>query len=653
MRVLTLENIKKVVKDYLEPSHLKNLHLDAFYGVVEIICSFILEGTIAVRNRQKAIAWVCDAIMGSGKTTAVEVLLKYLVDYQPTVSVLLAFNENSLMKVIYEEVYNHGVKKGKYNIIEYVQTENVNEVVHTLSNFQIVCITQQRFRDLALGYGNWNDYRAYTQGTKPFQKSIERLIIVDEKPILFNESVFDISSNDNSVDWFDKMAEESNLTPVEIQFGRTMIMTLMTNEMLVSDREEKRTYTKPLIERIEGAKTQGDFEKIINSIKLKKYDFELLRKLKWFKDLLYHKRIGAIDRHSKGINVICSQLIPYHNRGNILILDGTARNNKNIYEKDYVIKQTINYHNYYQRVKIHIRDINTSKESRENENNDIHSKIASDIKRLEEKLDVKIFPLASKSDVEIYIKNGAIDSEHQKYYEVHDESEDSLPINLLNTKGKEELSDYNAIALLNIPIRNPQFYKINAVGLYGVDCNLEQNLKRQKKLDTSWFVDEQVQKLFEESVLEDVLQIIHRTRLRKLNDNSEVHIVIYTHHIGWGKMLQKALGIPQESISYDIVDDKYNFLLKCKDYAKKTRSFLEKHSDYFTNKQYTAGQIVKGDNFKNFIKKNWDDGYKSEKIKEIFNTHGVEIVLQMKQEGKVWKYFRLNEVTHEKLFPLS
>ncbi|MGN7175048.1 DEAD/DEAH box helicase [Cytobacillus sp. SAFR-174] len=645
---MELIEIKDKIEYYLDKDHFENIHSGAFYGVLEVLFNFVSEGVEAVKDRQKALAWVCDAVMGSGKTTAIEVLLKYLADHKSSVPLLLVFNEKSLMKRIYDSLHKYGAGKRKYNLIEYVQTENINEVVHTLTKFQFVCITQQRFRDLTLGYGNWNDFRIFHEGTEPFHKDIERLVIVDEMPILFDESVFDISSKDNSVDWFDKMAEASKLTPSEIQFGRTMIMMLMTYEML--DSEESRTYTKPLIEGIKDSKMQERFEQILDKINIDESDFESTRKYKWFKKLLNWDGVGAIDRHSKGVSIICSRLIQYHKRGNILILDGTAKWNKVIYEKTYVIKEVTNFYNYSQRIKIHIKDINTSKESRENKDYDIHGKIASDFRELKEKLDTKVFPLSSKSDVKNYINNGVISPEQQEFYESQNIGEDTLPINLLNTRGKEELSDYNAIALMNIPIRNPQFYKIMAVGLFGVECNLEQNNKRQEQDNTGWFKDVQIQELFEKNLLADMLQIIHRTNLRKIKATSLNHVVLYTHLIGWGAKLQEALDIPKESLRYDIVGDKYNFISKCEEFAKKTRSFLEKQGDYFNNNSYTAGQIIKGDSFKNFIKKNWDDGYKSEKLNEIFNSYGIDISLDKKQNGKAWRSFSLTEDTHRQVY---
>ncbi|UOE75843.1 DEAD/DEAH box helicase [Parageobacillus thermoglucosidasius] len=645
---MNLSYIKENIHKYLEESRFKNLHEQAFYEVLDILLKFVEEGSSAIKDKQGKLAWICDAVMGSGKTTAIEVLLKYLADNHRDIPLLLVFSERGLMKDIYDAIYAYGAKKGNYRLIEQVHTDNVNDVAHTLKRFQFVCITHQRFRDLTLGYGNWDEYRFYQVGFEAFPKKLDRLIIVDEMPILFDSCVFDISSKDNSVDWFDKLAEESDLTSSEKQFARTMIMLLMTYEMLES--EGKRRFTKPLKEGINNSNIQQRFEEILKKINQKSNDFESLRKFKWFKQLLNHEKVGAIDRHSKGTSILCSRLIPYHEKGNIIILDGTAKWNNIIYDNHYEIKQVPNYHSYANRLIIHIKDINTSKEARASKKNDVHGKIASDLKKVREELNIDIFPLPSKSDIQAYIKNNVINNEQKKFYELQDDRDETLPINLLNTRGKNVLSDYNALALLNLPIRNPQYYKLIGIGLYGVDINLAQYETRQEQSSINWFQDEHIQKIYEDSLLADILQIIHRSNLRKINEQSTVHIFLYTHLTGWGTVLKEQLNLPDEAVTYDIVDDKYNFISKCNEYAQKAFDFLKKQADIFDNPSFSAKEITKDESFKNWLKYNWDDSFKTEKIKEIFDQYGIEILHEKKSNGKEWRKFRLKESVYDEIF---
>lgn len=646
---MDINNIKQNIKNYIDEHHLKNIHELSFYEVLNVLMNFVQEGTHFSKLQHQKLAWVCNSVMGSGKTTAIKVLLKYLADNFRDIPLLLVFKETNLMLEVYEEINSYAKNKGIRSLIEYVETSNVNEVSQTLNQYQFICITQQRFRDLTLNFGNWNEYRVFIKGHKPVQRTIERLIIVDEMPIFLDNAIFDVSSKDNSVDWFDKLAEDNNFTADERQFARTMIMMLMTYEMLRSKRGER--FTKPLINGVLEPKVEQEFTSIINRIDTEKGDFELIRKLRWFKRLLHDDQVGAIDRHSKGISILCAKYINYHKKGNIIILDGTAQFNQELYEKDYVIKSLTNYHKYEKRVKLYIRDINTSREVREKRDSEVHGKVAADLKKVKEEYRLSIFPLASKMDVDKYIDNQVIDEQQRQFYETRDKERDSLPINLLNTNGKNMLNKYNSLALLNLPIRNPQFYKLIGIAIYGVGIDLglyERGEERENK--TGWFKEGRMQKIYEGSLLSDMLQIIHRSSLRNIKEQSGVHIFFYTHITDWIIKLKESLDLSSASIFYDLADDKYNFLAKSEEFATKTRAFLVKQAEPFKNKSFSAKQIIKGENFKNFINKSWNDSLKRSKITEIFKEAGVHIVEEKKDNGQVWKRFYLSEEVHEKLF---
>ncbi len=630
---------------YLSEAHIEILHQGAIKQVLDVLHSFIQAGDSA---KQDKVSWVCDAVMGSGKTTALKVFLKQLIDSKDKAPLLLVFNEKSLMKEIYEDVLSYGKMRNGINCIEYVDAENVNDVEHTLKQYQFVCITHQRLRDLTLGYGNKYSYQRYNSGSELFPNWQERSVVVDEMPLLFDSCVFDLSSQDNSVDWFDDLADGSDLSPSERQFGRTMIAMLITYEMLKSEGE--RTYTMPLIDGIGNSDMQRRFEDIMGKLVIDNKNFESLRKMKWFQKLLYEEKVGAIDRSIRGTSVICSQIIPYHEKENILVLDGTAKWNQIAYEGMYTVRTVTNYHDYHNRVTLHVRDINTSQKVREDKKNDIQGKITSDINKISEKKCLNIFPLASKSDILPYKKSGLISGEHTKFYETKSAEDSSLPINLLNTRGKNALKDYNSIALLNLPIRNPQYYKQIAIALFGVGVDLDQFDKREGKHDTKWFKDAKVQQVYEGSLLADVMQIIHRCSLRKIKDTSKVDVFLYTHLVGWGQKLQSNLGLPSEALTYGLADDKYNFISKCSEYARKTRDFLEKQADVFNNDAFFAKNITKDQKFKNWLKTNWDREYKTEKIIELFAEEGVEVILDTKSSGVEYKKFCLTDEVHEKMF---
>jgi uncharacterized protein YlbG (UPF0298 family) len=635
------------VMNYIDHKHRKNLHECAFSETLSVLLDFVQKSQDALMNKEKKVAWVCDAVMGVGKTTAIEVLLKMLIDSKERIPLLLVFNEINLMERVYKNIEEYVKAKNQRHVIAYVTTENVNQVSQSLIDYQFVCITHQRFRDLTLGYGNWNEYRIYNPSPESnFSKDQERLIIVDEMPILFDDCVFDISSENNSVDWFDKIAEDSELTSSEKQFARTVIMMLVAIEML--DSEGKRTVTKPLLANKLSEDMQERFEQIFKKINLENKDYETVRKYKWFKRLLKEEHVGAIDRHSKGTSILCSERIPYHKRGNILILDGTAYWNRSVYGDIYEYKHVPNPHRYDERVSLHIRDINTSKSARESSKLEVHGKIASDIKILRQDYSLNIFPLCSKSDISKYIENGVITPEQRQFYEVSENGEEeTLPLNLLNTKGKLALKDYRALALLNLPIRNPQYYKLISIALYGTDINLRMFERRQTEDDIKWFVNRRVQQIYEDNLIADLLQIIHRCQLRNINAESSVDIFFYTHLHGWVDLLKEKLGLTGD-VEYEMVDDKYHFIKKCHYYAEVTRNYCIEKADAFNNPQHSAGKIIKGETMKNWFKTNWDNGYKTRKIREIFDSYGIEIV-ETKKNGTIWREFKLKDTEHEKL----
>lgn len=230
---IDINELTRTLPNYLDRDYIGKLHSDAFRDVLDVLAEFIQKSTEVENNDY--LSWVCNAVMGSGKSTAIEVLLKYLGDMRINTPILLVFAEKNLMKRIYDSVNIYGREKGNNFLIDFVDSENVQLVQHTLNQYQFVCITQQRYRDLILGYGNWSDYKYYKYGHNGFHKTIERLTIVDEMPILFDSCVFDPASRDNSVDWFDILAEESELSASEKQFGRTMITNLISYEMLKSE----------------------------------------------------------------------------------------------------------------------------------------------------------------------------------------------------------------------------------------------------------------------------------------------------------------------------------------------------------------------------------------------------------------------------------
>lgn len=112
-------------------------------------------------------------------------------------------------------------------------------------------------------------------------------------------------------------------------------------------------------------------------------------------------------------------------------------------------------------------NINTSSRSRKKPDKGVQRAISENLQLIRSK-GINPLPLCCKSDIEEYIKNKAI-TDNQKVHFLENDS--GLALNLLNVTGRNELSSYDSLAFLNVPVRPPQFYRMMAVGLYGVDID--------------------------------------------------------------------------------------------------------------------------------------------------------------------------------------
>jgi hypothetical protein len=117
----------------------------------------------------------------------------------------------------------------------------------------------------------------------------------------------------------------------------------------------------------------------------------------------------------------------------------------------------------------------------------------------------------------------------------------------------------------------PQYYRLKAIGLNGVDIDLSMAEKGSGK----WFKDERVQQVFEEVMTTDLVQITHRSRLRNINETGLVHIYMYHNRPEWMAKLQEVFGLPQENLKEKVLnnDTLYGFEDKCREYAEKARDF--------------------------------------------------------------------------------
>ncbi|OMF45396.1 hypothetical protein [Paenibacillus amylolyticus] len=592
------------------------LHKQAFEDICQVISDFINKKSIEAKN------WVCNAAPGHGKTTA----LKHELKKDCTEPLLIVFNNKDNMNNFYHEVFEFYRQRGMTDVIQYVDSENIEQVLENLSNFVFLCITQQRLSDLSVGVGNHFAFLEYRKNGSSFDNKLkQRKIIIDEMPDFFNDCEFDISEHSNSVEWFDKLVESSDLEEKEIREVRSIIMQLVVDEF----QNNLTTVTQALINKIKGTEKET---KLINALKkLEKSSTspDVLRRYQWFVRLLNNDKVGYLNHHGKATKILCSERIDYRLLGEVLILDGTSIYNKTIYNDEYKYIEIKNYHNYH-RLKVHWRDINTSKESRRDKKKGVQQAIISDIKEIREKGEV-IIPLMDKEDVNYYLQFGVISKEQEYLFRLREQAGDDLPLNIFNTIGKNILKDYESLALLNLPIMNPLHYKKMAIGLFGTETNLD----FAKKGAGRWFEDVRLEQLYNEYLLSQLIQIIHRSKLRDVTSDSEINAYIYTKSKFIIKDLRNVLGLGSDNITFLPLnnDSLYGFGDKCREWAKKAKKHCDEYDIGLNSMTFTPSEIGNR-SFKDWLNENWKKTERRKAIEYIFLNEGLQIVVNKKNKRK-------------------
>ncbi|KRE29655.1 DEAD/DEAH box helicase [Paenibacillus sp. Soil522] len=601
----------------------QNLHPKGFSDSYNLLREYLF----ASKQLHSKVHWICDSAPGQGKTTALIEVMKSINSNKDTTPFLLVFNNKDALENVFSEIENYAIEHNRYKFVQYINENNVSNVYEEIDQYQILCITQQRLRDLSLGFGNKEKYQWYNS---PSNSWLSRTLIIDEMPIFINETQFNISSNDNCVKWFDELAKESGLEYSDLQSGRSLIMALFNNEM-----ESEKCQTQRLVKMIEGTKEEKELTEILNKINVENATRENVLKLCWFKKLLHKDGFGVIERTDYGNRILCAERIDYRNFGNILILDGTSGITPSVYNGEYEYIKIQNYHNY-ERVILHNQVIGTSKNHRKNP--DTKQRIAEDIFSIRK--DMEVFPLMAKGDVISYRKNQVITSDQSNYFDdysdyLDDDKSDAVSLSLFNTVGKNILNNYSTLALLNLPIRHHTYYKKIAISIYGTEIDISIN---DGNYD-SWFVDERVQKIFEELVLADLVQIIHRCKLRNINDSTPVHIYLYTKQTRWIDTLKTHFSLPDKNMRKTTIQDSYHdrFITICNEWAEISLNHcLSDKYDHIFGMSYTATQIG-GRPFKDWLNKAWLNEERRNLIVNIFKENGLLFEEDSNKYKKIFK----------------
>lgn len=625
---------------------LKSLHITAFEEILTMIRQFSNQSydIHTYINKSKQGSYIHEVICGlpgHGKTTALEYHIKTEIGQNDKRKkpYLLVFNNNDNMNTFYEEVNRFANNHGKKKAIIAINEHNLEQFKSVINQYQVVCIMQQRLRDLAIGFGEPSLFLRYKQekmywGKKPSKveySTIQRTIIIDEMPDFFNREIFDIGKDNNSLDWFDTFANntnESQLSASAKNKGRLYISKLINKELHGIGRTTKR-----LIRTIQGTEEEKELLSIIDLLNKSEADNKSMNRYRRFMDMLFIDDVGSINHTSKKANILCSSFIDYRPFGNILILDGTANLTKSTYMyAGFKIKLVHNYHRYKDRLFFEWCKINTTSRKR-NSDSDIREQISDDLLN-KANIGMNILAIPSKSDINFYIKAGVITPEqYEKFFKERRFEGDTLAINLHNVTGKNDLSQYNHIALLNVPIMHPDEYRLQAIAIYGTDTDLrlvkELDKEEQQLHKNKWFTDQNIQQLFEEEQKALLSQIIHRSSIRKINAHEKVMIHFYHNKEQVNYLLREIFNLTDENFTTVNIELVNNFKVKCKKWAEKIIDHLRNNP----NEEFTPTSIG-GKGFKKWLDNYWKDN--EEIIRNVFSEY--EITIRIKGKGN-YKYF--------------
>lgn len=656
-----IQNINNKAYVMLEKERVETLHKEAFQDTYEVIRRFSEQSQkiyqyISKNESEEPTNLFSHQVLcsppGHGKTTSLEYHIKMEIIQADTRKnpYLLVFNNKDTMNTFYESVNQFANKYRMKNVILAIDENNLEQFKEVLDYYQIICIVQQRLRDLAIGFGDVDSFLKYRQEhlywgkkpDKPDKTIVQRAIIIDEMPIFFNSVIFDIGKDNNMLDWYDSFVNgtsDKELSSKGKSNGRLYISSLFNSEL-----NNIGNITLKLNRSIASTNIELELLNILEALNKNIPDNNSINRYRRFIRLLNEDGIGAINNISKK-NILCSDFIDYKPFGNILILDGTAKETSTIYtHAGFEIKYVHNYHRYIERLRFLLNKINTSSYKRDDPNSEIKEQIAEDIIEKRGK-GLNILPIPSKSDIGKYIKLGAITPEQQKQFFMDRQHEDdSLAINIHNLTGKNDLSQYNHIALLNLPIMKPDEYRLQAIAMYGTDIDLrlvkELNDNEERQLHKGkWFVDQRLQNLFIEQQKAELSQIIHRSSIRNINSDEIVTIHMYHNKEHVMEMLKSIFNLPDSNFMTVDIQKKNNFKVKCRKWAEQVSTHLKNSP----SQEYTAFKIG-GRKFKDWINKNWDDNEKI--IREIFKQH--EITIRVSHKG--YKYFTYYENEFERMF---
>ncbi|MDY7992398.1 hypothetical protein UY286_15485 [Paenibacillus polymyxa] len=640
---------------YISRSHMNSLHEEAFMATYHALSSFIHKGfqmNMDESEREESyLSWVVNSAPGTGKSTALNVLCKSLLkknasNQHEKYPLLLVFNNNDTMKNnVYKDVSEFAKQHEIPDAIAYVNSDEIHKVIDTMRKYQILCIPQQRLRDLMIDDENMNNYLIYypqrAKNTKDDAQLKEvhkwkQLVIIDEMPIYYDSCVWDIGSKDNSFDWFEHLADRIHLSNREFKEARDILSELINLEL----KDNVTSHSTLRLNRlIEGSERERFFNTILTKLADAKGELKDMRRYTWFMKMYAKDHIGCIERTNKQA-IICSEWLDYSRlHTHMLILDGTAHISQSIYERSgFELIPMTNVHRYAERLNIRWKNINTSTTLSYRELKEVKEAIAGDFLEIQSKLQekrpsFKMIALPKQDDIAFYHAEGVITDEQLKqFFTIKQKSDDDMRKHLFNVVGNNDFSSFNAMALFGVPIRPPRHYREIAVAIYGVDIDISLNENRNKE---NWFTDERIHKLYIEDVLANLSQIIHRTSLRNVNLTEEVDILMYSKRTEWLTLMQKEFRLPDEQINMHQLHNELRFKKACsKKMIEMVKLMVGKKNIKLTAKAI-GGKVLY-----QWFRDNWKGNRKQFILSELKN-HNILLFEKTSKVGRQYWLFML------------
>lgn len=619
------------IKDYVSNEQYSNLYEPSFMETYNAIFDFVSSSESIYEKLRDSpqsdlmySAKVCNSIMGAGKSTAFQVIAKQALEYD--IPLLCVFNNKDNMNSFNTALKIHS-NNTERRVLVIDSDSYTQDAASIIQRYQIVAITQQRLRDLRLGFGDFSDYKNYSSPNS--LDILQRTVIIDEMPIFIDSVIFDIGKENNSLDWFDEMADKSNVPTIEIKKARACIPFMISNEVAegfeIEEKENHTIATKGLLRHLT-LDQQQNLLKVLRSFKGINVEYSYKSRYNWFMELLAQDGAAIVCREEKKSVLICARWLDYLEYGNILVLDGTANITQIIYEHGgFDLVKLKNHHSYQKRLRIHHQVINTSKSNTGLP--ECHATIGKDIQNIRNKLLEKkrnILPLPAKRDIDTYLKNGAITkSQYKHFFKGRTFENQSMALNLLNTTGKNDIAEYSCIGMMNLPIRHPNYYRAFATAMYGTGINVSLVDKKHRSKSSEdriqWFANDKVQEVFRELLLSDLSQIIHRTSLRFIQEESNVDIFIYTNRSGWINQLKTLYNLSEKNIERVHLSSNIKFEEECRERLTGALLYMEA----IEKVSIRPGQFSRA--FKDWLNRSWNTQEKQEIILSVASELGLMI----------------------------